>query len=487
MFGMTLLAIKVVSMSEKIPVKDVTPFNASEKYEGVAAKVNGKLYVRAINGFFNKLRTFSLWGLMLAYFITPWININGSQAVWFDLPSRQFHIWGLTFWPQDFILLSWLLIICAFGLFTITTLAGRIWCGYTCPQTVWTFIFMWVEEKIEGNRNQRMKLDKAPLTKSKFFKKVAKHSIWLIISVATGIAFIGYFYPIRELVPDLVTFSIADHWATFWLLFFTLATYGNAGWLREMVCTHMCPYARFQAVMFDQDTLIVSYDEGRGERGTGRGARKKGVDPVESNIGDCVDCSMCVQVCPTGIDIRDGLQYQCISCALCIDACDEIMDKMEYPRGLIRYTNEHALKGNDVHIIRPKLLGYATALIVMIGIFIYSVFDRSPVELDVSRDRGALYTNSSDGRLQNSYFAKIMNMSSQEHVFTIEVKGLPGAELSGKTKIHLMPGDVGSMPLNLKAVPWELKQSRTDIRFIATRDDGLVVEEESRFIGPAGR
>ena len=484
---MTLLKYKVVSMSDEIPVKDVTPTSIEGKYEGVSAKVNGKLYVRAINGLFNKIRTFSLWGLMIAYFITPWINISGMQAVWFDLPSRQFHIWGLTFWPQDFILLSWLLIICAFGLFTITTLAGRIWCGYTCPQTVWTFIFMWVEEKIEGNRNQRMKLDKAPMSGSKFTKKAIKHLIWLMISLATALAFVGYFYPIRELVPDLITFSIENHWASFWLLFFTLATYGNAGWLREMVCTHMCPYARFQAVMFDQDTLIVSYDERRGERGSGRGARKKTVDPVQENIGDCVDCNMCVQVCPTGIDIRDGLQYQCISCALCIDACDEIMEKMDYPKGLIRYTNEHALKGNEVHIIRPKLVGYATALIVMMGVFVYTVLDRDPAELDVARDRGTLYTNSSDGRLQNSYFAKVMNMSNEDHTFTIRVEGLKGGELSGKTTINLKSGEVGSLPLNLKAVPWDLEQSRTDILFIATRDDGLEVSEESRFIGPAGR
>lgn len=474
-------------MSDEIPVKDVTPVNIHEKYEGVSAKVNGKLYVRAINGIFNKVRTFSLWGLMIAYFVTPWINIGGMQAVWFDLPSRQFHIWGLTFWPQDFILLSWLLIICAFGLFTITTLAGRIWCGYTCPQTVWTFIFMWVEEKIEGNRNQRMKLDKAPLSRSKFTKKALKHLIWIVISLATAVAFVGYFYPIRELLPDLITFSIENHWASFWLLFFTLATYGNAGWLREMVCTHMCPYARFQAVMFDQDTLIVSYDERRGERGTGRGTRKKGVDPIEQNIGDCVDCSLCVQVCPVGIDIRDGLQYQCISCALCIDACDEIMDKMDYPKGLIRYTNEHALKGNEVHIIRPKLVGYAVALIVMMGIFVHSIFDREPAELDVARDRGSLYTTSSDGRLQNSYFAKVMNMSNEEHTFTVRVEGLEGGELSGKTTVHLMPGEVRSLPLNLRAIPWDLKQSRTDIIFIAMRDDGLEVSEESRFIGPAGR
>ncbi len=473
-------------MSE-IPIKDVTPVNIHEKYDGVAAKQHaGKLYVRAISGFFQKLRTLSLWGLILGYFITPWINLQGHQAVWFDLPTRQFHIWGITFWPQDFILLAWLMIIAAFGLFTITTLAGRVWCGYTCPQTAWTLIFMWVEEKIEGTRNQRMKLDKAPWTANKFLKKFAKHSTWLFISLLTGIAFVGYFYPVRDLLPDLLSFSIESSWAIFWLGFFTLATYGNAGWLREQVCTHMCPYARFQAVMFDQDTLIVSYDEKRGERGTGRGTRKKGLDPVKEDIGDCIDCSICVQVCPVGIDIRDGLQYQCIGCALCIDACDSVMDKMNYEKGLIRYTNEHALKGNKVHILRPKLVGYAFALIAMLGIFGYTVYNRTPLELDVMRDRGALYTNTSDGRVQNSYQVKIMNMSQEPHEFTIHMSGLDKGELVGKSKITLKNGEVGSLPMSIKASAWELKTSRTDVEFTVTREDGLKVSKESRFIGPAG-
>jgi len=470
-----------------IPVVDVTPQSIEGKYEGVAAKYTDKLYVRAIDGLFNRMRTLSLWALMIGYFVTPWISVAGRQAVWFDLPSRHFHIWGITFWPQDFVLLAVLLIIAAFGLFTITTLAGRVWCGYTCPQTAWTFIFMWVEEKIEGNRNKRMKLDKAPMTGEKFLKKFSKHTIWMLISIATAIGFVGYFYPVRDLVPDLITFSLENSWATFWMLFFTLATYGNAGFLREKVCLHMCPYARFQAVMFDQDTLIVSYDERRGERGTGRGTRKKGTNPVEANIGDCVDCSLCVQVCPVGIDIRDGLQYQCISCALCIDACDEIMEKMDYPKGLIRYTNEHALKGNPVHIIRPKLVGYAVALLVMMGLFAYAIFDRQPLQLDVIRDRGALYSNTSDGRVQNTYNAKIMNMAQASHSFTIRVEGLEGAELDGKTAINLKEGEVGTLPLSIKAVPWDLKQSRTDVNFIITRDDGLEAEAENRFIGPAGR
>jgi cytochrome c oxidase accessory protein FixG len=474
-------------MSEKIPVVDVTPESIEGKYKGVSAKYSDKLYVRAIDGLYNRLRTLSLWALMIGYFVTPWINVAGRQAVWFDLPTRQFHIWGITFWPQDFSLLAVLLIISAFALFTVTTLAGRIWCGFSCPQTAWTFIFMWVEEKIEGSRNKRIKLDEAPMSGTKLLQKTSKHSIWLLISIATAIGFVGYFYPVRELVPDLITLSLENSWSTFWILFFTLATYGNAGFLREKVCLHMCPYARFQAVMFDQDTLIVSYDERRGERGTGRGARNKDVDPKEENIGDCVDCNLCVQVCPVGIDIREGLQYQCISCALCIDACDEVMDKMEYPKGLIRYTNEHALEGNPVHILRPKLIGYAVALLLMIGLFAYAIFDRQPLQLDVLRDRGSLYSNTSDGRIRNTYQAKIMNMAQQSHSFTIRVEGLEGAELEGKMRINLKEGEVGTLPVSVKTIPWELKKSRTDIMFIITREDGLEASEESRFIGPAGQ
>lgn len=468
----------------KIPVKDVTP-----KQEGQTVDLyqkREKIYVKEIKGFFQRLRTLSLWGLMIGYFATPWVNFGGQQAVWFDLPTRQFHIWGITFWPQDFILLSVLLIVCAFGLFTITTLAGRIWCGYTCPQTAWTFVFMWIEERIEGSRNQRIKLDKAPMDATKFRKKFIKHTLWMLVSIATAIAFVGYFYPIRELVPDLLSFELASGWAAFWMLFFTLATYINAGWMREQVCIYMCPYARFQAVMFDQDTLIVSYDERRGERGSGRGTRKKTVDPVEANIGDCIDCNMCVQVCPTGIDIRDGLQYQCIGCALCIDACDEIMDKMEYPRGLIRYTNEHALEGNEVHILRPKLIGYTLALIIMMVGLAYGIFSREPLEVDVIRDRGSLYTNASDGRIQNSYTVKVMNMAQEPHEFTVSIEGLEKGELVGKTKLELENGEVGTTTMSIRAFSWDLTQSRNDIRFVVTRDDGLEVFEENRFIGPAG-
>ena len=339
-------------MSQQIPVKNVTP-PAGETIDLYASRE--KIHTRAFSGFYRNLRRAGGALLFVLYFGTVWLNWDGHQAVWWNLPERKFHIFGATYWPQDFVLLSALLIIAAFGLFFITVFAGRVWCGYTCPQSVFTWIFMWAEKVTEGDRNQRMKLEKAPMSANKFARRFAKHSIWLGVSLVTALTFVGYFAPIRELLAELVTFE-ASGWALFWIAFFTLATYGNAGWLREQVCIHMCPYARFQSVMFDQDTLIVSYDPHRGET---RGPRKKTADHKAQGLGDCIDCTLCVQVCPTGIDIRDGLQIECIGCAACIDACDAVMDKMNYPRGLISYTTEHNLSGQKTRLLRPRLIGHA--------------------------------------------------------------------------------------------------------------------------------
>lgn len=315
-------------MSDRIPVQNVTPpaTKTSDSIDLYAARE--AIYTRAFHGFFRNVRMVGGGLLFLLYFGTVWLNWGGHQAVWWNLPERKFFIFGATFWPQDFILLSGLLIVAAFGLFFITVYAGRVWCGYTCPQSVWTWVFMWCEKITEGDRNQRIKLDKAPMSVNKFVRKLSKHTLWLLIGFVTGITFVGYFAPIRELIFEFFT-GQADGWAYFWVGFFTLATYANAGWLREQVCVYMCPYARFQSVMFDKDTLIVSYDPRRGEV---RGPRKKDADYKAQGLGDCIDCTMCVQVCPTGIDIRDGLQIECIGCAACIDACDDIMDKCTTPR-----------------------------------------------------------------------------------------------------------------------------------------------------------
>ncbi|MBU2875393.1 cytochrome c oxidase accessory protein CcoG [Marinobacter salexigens] len=474
-------------MSNEIPVKQVDPSSEpsgkkkpEETVELYASRK--KIYVKEVTGLFQRIRTISLLLLMGMYFLFVWLTLDGNPLIHFDLPAREFHLYGVTFYPKDFFLLSGMLIICAFGLFFITTLFGRVWCGYTCPQTVWTFIFMWVEERIEGSRNKRMKLDKAPNSKEKLIKKSAKHAIWLVIALMTGLTFVGYFYPIRELIADIFTFE-ANGWAYFWVAFFTLATYLNAGWMREQVCLYMCPYARFQSVMFDPNTRIVSYDPNRGEP---RGGRRKEVKPEEVGLGDCIDCGQCVHVCPTGIDIRDGLQYECIGCALCIDACDEIMDKMNYPRGLIRYTTENELEGKPSKLLRPRTFGYGAVLSAMITAIIFVIATRVPAQMDALRDRGALFNFNGEGRIENSYTLKIANMSEVPQTFTLSVAGLDGIRILTQVQITVDSGENRSLPTVVDVPPESIPQSNNEIIFHAQSetDSSLKLETESRFVGP---
>lgn len=466
---------------QKIPVKSVDVKTSSPPQSMYEKRK--KIYVREITGFFQKTRSLFLLFLMLMYFGVAWISWGSKQLVWFDLPARQFHIFGATFWPQDFILLSGMLIICAYGLFTITNFAGRIWCGYSCPQTAWAFIFIWIEEKIEGTRNQRIKLDKQAMNASKFRKKVTKHLLWMLISLATGITFVGYFSPIRELVPNLVTLN-AGYWEYFWIGFFFLATYVNAGFMREQVCVYMCPYARFQSVMYDADTLAVTYDFNRGEP---RGKKHKNTQE-HTKLGDCVDCSLCVQVCPTGIDIRDGMQYQCIACALCIDACDSVMDKLERPKGLIRYATENEINGGKTHIFRPRLVGYAAMLLVMISALSYAIINRTPFELDIERDRGSLYRITPNDTVQNSYTLKLMNMSQMPQEYEIRIEGIDHAIFDGEKNHRMSVNKLKEIPVNIEVDPEKSKltRSRTDIEFIVINKltNEEVAREESRFIAP---
>lgn len=442
-----------------------------------------KIYVRRIKGLFRNLRVFGGLFLFAAYFGLLWLDWNGQQAILFDLPSRQFHIFGITFWPKDFILLSWALIISAFALFFITVFAGRVWCGYTCPQSAWTWIFMFIEEKTEGKRNARIKLDKQHFTVEKVLRKAAKHTLWVLVALVTAVTFVGYFTPIKQLVPNLLQFE-THGWAVFWIAFFTLATYGNAGWLREQVCIYMCPYARFQSVMFDRDTLIVSYDAKRGEP---RGARKRGVEPASLGLGDCIDCDLCVQVCPTGIDIRDGLQYECIGCAACVDACDSVMEKMGYEKGLVRYTTENALEGNKTHLLRPRLIGYAAALAAMIIAFTVVLVSRVPIELDIIRDRGALHQMTSDGLIQNNYLLKIANMTDEPQTFQVSVSGLEGLTVNSPTEIRVDGGESATLPtiLLLPEDMNKLPTNKIDFTITSESDSHLTSTEESRFFGPA--
>lgn len=464
-------------MNEKIPVRNLTPDSSQSMY----AKRH-EIYTRSFSGIFRNIRMIFGGLLFLLYFGTAWINYEGRQAVLFDLPERKFYIFGATFWPQDFFLLSWVLIICAFGLFFITVYAGRVWCGYACPQSVWTWLYMWTEKITCGDRPQRMKMDKNPLTANVFLRKTIKHIIWLTVAVFTGFTFVGYFTPIRELAPDLLLLNVSG-WAFFWIAFFTLATYLNAGWMREQVCIYMCPYARFQSVMFDKDTLIVSYDA---QRGDPRGPRKKGTDFKENGLGECIDCTMCVQVCPTGIDIRDGLQIACWTCAACIDACDDIMEKMNYPKGLIRYTTEHNLNGNVTKLARPRLIGYATVLIVMIAALGWAINTRPLVKLDVLKDRGVMYRENAQGLVENVYSLRIMNKDQRDHTFVISVQGIDGLGYEGNNTFTVKAGDLITLPAVVTLNPDQIKETTNDIEFhIEAEDDPSINEEvDNRFMAP---
>ena len=465
--------------------------NASQQKQNEDSEVfyakHEKVYPREVHGLFARLRTTGVLVLLGLYYILPWLHWNGRQAVLLDLPARKFHIFGLTFWPQDFFYLAMLLIIAGLALFFFTSLAGRLWCGYACPQTVWTEVFLWMERKIEGDRNRQIKLDKSPWTARKFMIKATKHAVWIAFSLWTGFTFVGYFTPIETLGMKLMNFSLGP-WETFWIIFYSFATYGNAGWMREQVCIYMCPYARFQSAMFDKDTLIISYDAARGEP---RGSRKKGVDPRELGLGDCIDCTLCVQVCPTGIDIRDGLQYQCIGCAACIDVCDSVMDKMGYPRGLIRYTTENALEGKPTHILRPRVIVYGTILAALFGLLIYLIATRTPLELDIIRDRNTLYRTAPGGLVENAYTLKIVNMSDQPHTYRLSVDGIEGLELINKQgDIQVPGGAVQEIYVTLRVDPVNLKRPSNTIHFhleAVDMDPPLRITEDSRFIGPVLR
>jgi cytochrome c oxidase accessory protein FixG len=442
-----------------------------------------KIYPREIGGRFaslSKLATITLLGL---FYAVPWLMWDGRQAFLFDLPARKFYLLGLTLWPQDFPYLALLLIIAALSLFFFTALAGRLWCGFACPQTVWTEAFIWMEQFTEGTRSQRMKLDKAPWSWNKLRRKGSKQFLWISFSLWTGFTFVGYFAPIRKLGYELITFSVGG-WTAFWAFFYGFATYGNAGYMREQVCKYMCPYARFQSAMFDNDTLIISYDENRGEP---RGGRQRSVDAKQAGLGDCIDCTLCVQVCPTGIDIRDGLQYECIACAACIDACDSVMDKMNYPRGLVRYTTENALHNDKTRVLRPRMMVYAALLLVLVGALVTSMSLRTPIILDVIRDRNALYRELPGDIIENTYTIKIINQSNDSREFQLSVVGDPGISLNGVAETLVVAGGgVLSLPVRVRAKR-DVAHGVMKIDFIVeTIDDtGDRQIEDSRFIGPA--
>ncbi|PIB60445.1 cytochrome c oxidase accessory protein CcoG [Pseudomonas sp. 2822-17] len=469
-------------MSERIPT--VETFEPIHPKKVKAKSSDTLIHTRSFTGLFRTFRVAGAGFLFLAFFGTVWLNWGGRQAVLWDLAESKFHIFGATFWPQDFILLSALLIICAFGLFAITVFAGRVWCGYTCPQSSFTWLFMWCEKVTEGERNQRIKLQAAPWSLNKLARRSAKHTLWLGISVLTGLTFVGYFTPVRPLAEELLTLEIGGV-SLFWVLFFTAATYLNAGWLREAVCMHMCPYARFQSVMFDKDTLTISYDSARGES---RGPRKREVRPADVGLGDCIDCHLCVQVCPTGIDIRDGLQMECIGCAACIDACDSIMDKMGYARGLVSYTSEHQLQGGKTHLLRPRLIGYSAVLLVMIAALVVALVERPMVSLDVTKDRG-LFRENAVGQIENIYSLKVINKTQQRQDYRVELIDADGFQLHGKTEVSLAPGEIIDVPVSVALLADKPASSSQTLRFkvMDVDEPGIYSVADSRFVAPLNR
>lgn len=444
-----------------------------------------KIYPRQVNGLFAKLRIITVLLLLGCFYISPWLLWNGEQAVLFDLPARQFRYFGVTFWPQDFIYLTLLLIIAAVGLFLFTTIAGRLWCGYACPQTVWTETFLWIEELVEGNRNKRIKLDKSPWNLNKITRKSTKHFLWVSYALFTGYTFVGYFSPIRDLGQGIIDLSLGP-WEWFWVLFYSLATYGNAGWLREQVCLHMCPYARFQSSMFDKDTLIISYDQQRGES---RGKRKKNSDYKLQGLGDCIDCNQCVHVCPTGIDIRDGLQYECIACAACIDVCDNVMDKMGYDKGLIKYTTEveELSQGKDkTKFFRPRTIYYISIFIAVVSAFIYLLSNRIPLDINVLRDRNNLYSENFAGEIENTYTLKILNMSQQTENYQLAVDGFEQIQLIGDSRFDIDSGEVLTLPVRVKIPGSLLSKRSSEIEFViqATGERPYKASSIAKFLGP---
>jgi len=454
---------------------------------------SGKIYVRKISGFYQNVRRYTGLPLIIGFLLLPWLMIDGRPAVHFDLPARQFHVLWLTFWPQDFRLLAWLLIIAAFSLFTVTTLLGRVYCGFTCPQTVWTLMYISVEHFFEGDRNKQIKLAAQPWSFNKFWRRTAKHSVWLFIAFITGATFVGYFVPIRELLaglvphadPDTGILTIGAHpVAAFWTLFFTTATYVNAGWMREQVCKYMCPYARFQSVMYDKDTLAVQYDPKRGEK---RGPRKGGEDYKAKGLGDCIDCSWCVQVCPVDIDIRDGLQYECINCGLCVDACNAVMDKMKYPRGLIRFTSLDELKTGKTKFFRPRLFGYSFAVLAMVTAFVFTIATRTPLSVDVIRDRGVRLYRLTNDQVQNVYTVKINNMDRFPHTYKITVEGEYPYKIRNYRPLEIQAGEVFTIPLRV-GVPeeaFDVEKAAIHFTVVSTTNEQLKAVEESNFIGPS--
>ena len=444
-----------------------------------------KIYPLWVKGRFQTGRRVFLVFLLMVFYVGPWITWGNRPAILLNLAERKFSIFGATFWPQEFVLLSWLLMIAAFSLFAFTVVAGRVFCGWACPQTVWTFCYQFIEKLVEGDRNQRLRLDRGPWNARRVRKKALKYSLWAVLAMSIGITFVGFFVPIRELLPRVASLDLVG-WEAFWVFFPAVGSLLLSGILREQVCFHMCPYARFQSVMFDRDTLIIAYDE---ERGEPRGSRPRKSDPAKLPLGSCIDCKLCVAACPTGIDIRDGLQYQCIGCAQCVDVCDDVMDKMGYARGLVRYSSQHRDQHENASILRPRLIGYVALLVTIVGGFAWVLSHRVPLGLDIIRDRNRLYREYWDGSVENVYTLKIMNREERARRYRISAEGELPLELkirSGSDVVEVAAGQLLSLPVQLLGRDFSQVETNTPVEFRVETLDAppYAVVADSRFVRP---
>lgn len=448
-----------------------------------------RIHPKLAKGRFSNWRMIAVIVTQLVFFVLPWFNWNDRQAVLFEIASRKFYVFGLTLLPSEMIFLTGILLLSAFGLFWWTTIAGRLWCGYACPQTVYTEIMVWFDHLFEGDRNKRLKLEKEAWHARKLRIKIFKYAVIFLFCFWTGFTFVGWFTPIRPQWFDLFSFSLSS---TQWI---SLGFYGFATWfmahiMREQVCFYMCPYARFQSAMFDKDTLLVSYDS---ERGEPRGVRKKNQE--NQNLGDCINCTLCVQVCPTGIDIRDGLQYECIGCGACIDACDEVMDKVGSPRGLIRYTTEAALNHEypDSHIkkrlLRPRVVGYGLVLALVGCVLLFGLLTRDLMNVDIIKDRGVMVRQNNEGLLENAYNLRLSNATEETLYMQASVKGFDHIELTGLPEtLSIQAGDIVNIPVQVATYPEYASKGSHPIEFTfryrpESSSEWRTIHEDSNFIG----
>lgn len=414
---------------EKIPVvQDYTPPFARD----------GKFHVRLTEGRFQNLRRLSSWPMLALFFGLVWVQVDGQPWLMFSFAQRKLILFGNALSWHDLPLLAGLMIAGACLLFFLAVAWGRVWCGFACPQSIWTWLFIRIEDLTEGRASIRARADSKAMNAERLLRRSAKHLLWIVLASLTALTFTGYFIPIRELLGGVLQLEMSAGVAG-WLVIMAGLTYANAGLVREKICLHACPYSRFQGVMFDRDTRTVSYDAGRGEP---RANRRN----ADANSGDCIDCGLCVQVCPTGIDIRDGLQAACIDCAACIDACDTVMSKLNRPTGLIRFASEAQLEQKPSPLLRPRLAGYAAVMLTACGAVVYGFTGTTDLLVEIRRDRGALFTQLDEQHICNNYRVKVEGFDLTDSLVRISIHGKGQFELFGPAEIDLTESNATWLP-----------------------------------------